>query len=132
MTNVPIPLNAVKVGEISDKVKTALKLDMAVGTPIYIGQRNIEHMEREHPVEFERYFERLPQIIASPDYVGINQKDGSIEYIKNFPTYGGKFLKLAVRISKDNFLFARSLYEIFERTVRNREKNGTLKPLTQI
>ena len=132
MTDAPIPSEAVIVGEISAQVKKILELDLAAGTPIYIGPTNIKHIEQEHPFEFERFFERLPQIIATPDFVGVNQKDGSIEYIKAFPTTGGKYLKLAVRISKDNYLFVRSLYEIFERTVRIREKKGTLKPLTQI
>ena len=130
MASAHIPLDAEKVGEISEEVKTALGLEFAVGTPIYIGPTNIEHMEREHPVEFECFFECLPQIISAPDYVGLNPKDGSIEYIKTFSTCAGKHLKLAVRISKDNFLFARSLYEIFERTVRYRAEKGTLKPLT--
>ena len=130
MTNVGIPLDAEKVGEISEEVKNILGLDLAVGTPIYIGATNIEHMEREHPVEFERFFKCIPQIVSAPEFVGLNPKDGSIEYIKTFPTSAGQYLKLAVRISKDNFLFARSLYEILERTVRYRAEKGMLKSLT--
>ena len=44
-----IPNGAEKVGEISAEVKIVLGLDIAVGTPIYIGPTNVEHMEREHP-----------------------------------------------------------------------------------
>ena len=41
------------------------------------------------------------------------------------------FHKLAVRISGDGFLFARSLYEILERTVLFRAEKGMLKQLTE-
>jgi len=87
-------------------------------------------MQREHPTEYEKYFTLLPRIISTPDFVGLNPKDNSIEYIKTFSTSAGKYLKLAVRISNDGFLFARSLYEILERTVRQRADKGMLKKLT--
>ena len=131
MIDIKIPPGAEKIGEISQEVKTVLQLDLEAGTPIYLGPTNIEHMEREHPVEYGRFYKHIPKIIAEPDFVGQNPKDGSIEYIKTFSTSVGKYLKLAVRISNDNFLFARSLYEILERTVKQRAEKGMLKPLTE-
>ena len=131
MTNVKTPSGASIIGEISEKVKNALGLDLAVGTPIYVGPTNIAHMEREHPDAYERFFVLIPKIISAPDFVGQNPRDGSIEYIKAFTTSAGQYLKLAVRISNDGFLFARSLYEILERTVRYRAEIGTLKSLTE-
>jgi len=130
MQDVKIPVGAEIIGEISEEVKKLLELDLPSGTPIYIGPTNIEHMQWEHPTEYERYFTVLPRIISTPDFVGLNPKDSSIEYIKTFSTSAGKYIKLAVRISNDGFLFARSLYEIFERTVRQRAEKGMLKPLT--
>jgi len=126
-----VPLGSEIVGEISVEVKETLGLDVKAGTPIYIGPTNIEHMQREHPTEYERYFKLLPTIISMPDFVGLNPKDNSIEYIKTFPTNAGKYIKLAVRISGDGFLFARSLYEILERTVLFRAEKGMLKQLTE-
>jgi len=131
MIDKKIPVDAELIGEISSEVKKVLELDLPSGTPIYVGPTNIEHMQREHPTEYEKYFSLLPRIIATPDFVGLNPKDNSIEYIKTFPTSAGKFLKLAVRISSDGFLFARSLYEILERTVKQRMEKGMLKPLTE-
>jgi len=71
------------------------------------------------------------KIISAPDFVGLNPKDDSIEYIKTFPTSGGNYLKLAVRISGDGLLFARSIYEVLERTVMKRAEKGMLKALTE-
>jgi len=130
MCNPNVPSDFEIVGVISEKVKDTLGLDLEVGTPIYVGPTNIEHMQREHPTEYERYYRLLPRIISAPDFVGQNPKDSSIEYIKAFSTTTGKYLKLAVRISGDGFLFARSFYEIFERTVKKRTEKGMLKPLT--
>jgi len=130
MSTPQIPLSVEKIGEITEDVKDILSLDFDVGTPIYIGPTNIEHMQKEHPIEYERYFMHIPKIISTPDFVGVNPKDGSIEYIKTLPISAGQYLKLAVRISGDDLLFARSLYEILERTVRKRAEKGMLKPLT--
>jgi len=130
MPDEKIPAGAEIIGKISEEVKKLLELDLPSGTPIYIGPTNIEHMQREHPAEYERYFTLLPRIISTPDFVGLNPKDSSIEYIKTFSTSAGQYLKLAVRISNDGFLFARSLYEILERTVQQRAVKGMLKQLT--
>jgi len=131
MLNSQVPEGVKIVGEITKEVIDILELSVSVGTSIYIGPTNIEHMQREHPTEYNRYFALLPKIISSPDFIGINPKDDSLEYIKTFPTSGGNYLKLAVRISGDGLLFARSLYEILERTVKKRTEKGMLKPLTK-
>jgi hypothetical protein len=128
---VQMPIGTERIGAISEEVKAALGLELDVGTPIYIGPTNKEHMEREHPSEYHRYSRFIPDIVSAPDFVGLNRKDGSIEYIKTFATAGGNFLKVAVRISNDGFLFVRSLYEIFERTVMSRAEKGTLHRLTK-
>ena len=130
MKNHKIPEDSKIIGEISDKIKTILNLDIDAGTPILIGRSNIDHIQREHPNEYEKYIDLIPKIISVPDFIGQNPKDGSIEYIKSFPISGGNYVKLAVRISGDGHLFARSLYEILDRTVKRRLENGMLKSLT--
>lgn len=124
--------NFEQVGELSEAVITVLGLNLTAGMKIFIGQSNIEHMKKDHFREFNQYFSYLPTIIASPDFVGINQKDGSIEYIKDLSVVpNGNSIKVAVRISGDGLLFARTIYEIFGTTVANRIKDGTLKRLTK-
>jgi len=124
---VDLPQGIEKVGEISEEVKNILGLSVDVGMPIYIGPSNIVHMEQEHPGVYRKYFHRLSEMLSSPDYVGVNSKDGSIEYIKAM----GQYLKIAVRISSDGFLFVRSMYPITRNTVLKRERAGALKRLTK-
>ena len=117
-----------KVGEITEAVIKTLGLSIEPGTPIYIGQSNIEHMLKRHPDDYVKYGSYIRDIINKPDYVGINPSDKSIEYTKDF-LVNGDYVKVAVRVSLKGTYFARSLF------TRNRAKvdkfiaNGTLKKL---
>ena len=64
-----------KIGNFSAHIIEILELDIPVGTPIYIADSNIKHMKTSHPDDFKKYGAELNNIIASPDYVGKNEKD---------------------------------------------------------
>ena len=115
------------VGEISLEVIELLNLPLSEAVPIYIGATNKEHMANEHNYEFNLYYDKLPQIISSADFVRLKKEDNSIEYIKSF----GKYVKLAVRVAGDNNYYARSLYIIDTNRVENLLKKGDLKVLTK-
>jgi len=83
-------------------------------------------MAKEHFCEFNRFYDKIPLILSSPDYVRLKKDDGSIEYIKTF----GKHLKLAVRVAGDGKYYARSLYFIETDRVENLVRKGELKALT--
>ena len=65
-------------------------------------------------------------ILATPDYVGQNPTDGSIEYVKEF-LLAGEYVKVAVRLSQSDRYYARSLYVLNNNRVRNYIAKGTLK-----
>lgn len=67
-------------------------------------------------------------ILAYPDYVGQNPKDGSIEYVKEF-LRDGEYVKVAVRLAQSERFYARSLYVLNNRRVKNFIEKGTLKRL---
>ena len=115
-----------KIGEISSEVIELLELPLDGVTPIYIGATNIAHMARTHSYEFNRYYNRLPLIISTADYVRLKKDDNSIEYIKLF----GRYIKLAVRVAGDGNYYARSLYFIESNRVNNLLRKGYLKYLT--
>ena len=52
------------------------------------------------------------EIINSPDYFGKNPLDNSIELVKEFKVDGTKYVKVALRISNSEVLFARTLYKL--------------------
>lgn len=118
-----------KVGEITEVVINALGLSAAPGTPIYFGKSNLEHMLNKHAPEYIKYGCYIHDIVSSPDYVGMNPGDNSIEYVKDFPV-DNDYVKVAVRVSNSGTYFARSLYVLNPSRVKNFIANGTLKPLT--
>ncbi|WP_021168133.1 hypothetical protein SOV_51310 [Sporomusa ovata DSM 2662] len=94
------------VGYIDSKVVSLLSLPISPGTPILLGESNIEHMKSEHPVDFEKYFSSLSAILAEPDFINLNPRDNSIKYIKQLD----ENVVVGVRISSKGKAFARTLF----------------------
>jgi len=117
-----------RVGELSQAVIDALGLNLKSGRAILLGETNIRHMLGKHPAAYHRYAHAMPDILAAPDYVGLNPKDGSIEYVREF-LLDGEFVKVAVRVSGSGNLYARSMYVLNRQRVQNFIDNGTLKKL---
>ncbi len=117
---------AEEVGRLSARVIELLELQLQENQPIYIGDSNISHMKRKHPTDYARYGGYISDILLSPDYVGENPTDGSIEYVKEF-LVDDEFVKVAVRLSGGGALYARSLYVLNHNRVLNFIEKGTLK-----
>lgn len=115
-----------QVGKIDQHIISLLSLDLAADTPIYLGDSNINHMKTSHPADYAKYCTEIPNIIAAPDYVRVNPKDNSIEYVKEYKI-DNEFVKVAVRVSGGGKLFARSLYILNKNRVQNFISKGTLK-----
>ena len=114
------------VGSISENIKKLLGLSSVGDDNIYMSATNIAHMESSHPSDYAKYKDQIQNILASPDYVGQNPNDNSIEYVKNF-IIDSEYVKVAVRLSSGNKYYARSLYVLNKRRVNNFIKKGTLK-----
>ncbi len=117
-----------KIGAFSAQIIEVLELDIPAGTPIYIADSNIEHMKTSHPNDFEKYGDELKNIISNPDYVGKNVKDDSIEFTKEY-CIDGEYVKVAVRVSTHSIYYARSMYALNPKRVKNFIAKGTLKKL---
>ena len=112
------------IGHFASRVINILKLNIAVGTPIYIGVSNLMHMQANHLADYNKYSDKLGLILSSPDYVCINKKDGSVEYVKEFPPDN---VKVAVRISTNGNYYARTLYVLNNKRTLSFIKRGILK-----
>lgn len=116
------------IGKINKTISDKLKLSELENKPVYIGDSNIEHMKNSHPDDFKKYFNHLSEILSNPDYACINQKDNSIELVKQFKL-NNEYVKLAIRISLSGILYARSLYVLNSQRVERFIKKGTLKKI---
>lgn len=117
-----------KVGTVSGRVIELLGLDIKADTPIFLGDSNIEHMKSRHLDDFLKYGADISIIINEADYVGINKNDNSIEYVKEYKI-DDEFVKVAVRVSKGNVFYARSIYVLNKNRVKNYINKNTLKRL---
>ena len=93
-----MPDHAKQVGVLCQRVIDLLGLSMTEGQSILLGESNIAHMVSRHPADFALYGEYIPLILAAPDYVALNAKDGSIEYVKEVQV-NSVYVKVAVRVS---------------------------------
>ena len=115
-----------QVGKIDKKLIKILNLGISADTPILLGDSNIRHMQSSHPADYKKYGGHIGDILKNPDYVGINKKDGSLEYVKEY-VVDNEFVKVAVRVSTNGSYFARSIYVLNNNRVNNFIKKGTLQ-----
>ncbi len=117
-----------KIGIVTKRVIEMLKLNIEINTPIFISESNYKHMLEKHQKDFVRFAAHLDEILAKPDFVGLNPLDKSLEYIKEFKV-GNEYVKVAVRMSGGGKCFVRSMYSIPDYRVETFLKIGRFKKL---
>ena len=116
-----------RVGTIDKKTIELLGLSIAPDTPILLGESNINHMKESHPEDYEKYFSSLEVILATPDYVNLNPRDGSIKYIKTIDEH----VVVGVRVSTKGKAFAHTIFTIEEWKFKQYADGGYLKEHTK-
>lgn len=116
-----------KIGKFSKKIIDLLNLNIPENTEIYIGNQNREHMEKKHSHDYYYYYHHLlPNIISNPDYVGIEPKNNSIEYIKEVSIDPSVIIKIAIRVSSNGKYFVRTMYNISDHKIQSALNKGYL------
>lgn len=116
------------VGYISQSVIETLGLELKPNTPVFIGESNIEHIKSRHPYEYDVYYKDIGTIINSPDYVGLNPKDGSILFVKLFKV-NADYVRVAAKITAGGKYFAKTLHSLSTCNTKRYIEKGTLKRL---
>lgn len=116
------------IGYISQTVIETLDLKLEPNTPVFIGESNIEHIKSRHPYEYDVYYKDIGTIINSPDYAGLNPKDGSILFVKLYKI-NTNYIRVAVKITSDGKCFARTLHSLSTCNAERYIEKGTLKRL---
>jgi hypothetical protein len=101
----------VLIGQITQLIINILGLAISPSAVLW-GDSNREHVKSNHPATHQKYGDELESvirgIIENPHYAGF--RNGAIEYIKTMPD--GEILKVAVRTSKNNIYFVRTIYPL--------------------
>lgn len=118
------------IGTLTKNVINEFGLTLKEGQPIYIGNSNLNHMQTEHPEDFEKYGDKIIEIINDPDYIAKhpNKKNSAIEYIKVYTTEDNQHVLVAVRATGSGTLFARTLFVMDNEKVEKYKKKSALKP----
>ena len=112
-----------KIGKITKEVIEKLELDIEEDTPIYISDRNMEHIKLKHPEDYDRYSKQIFNILENPTYVAKHPKKESIEYIKRY-ILNDEYVLVAVRVTKNNINFVRTMFVMNDKKVELYKKGG--------
>ncbi len=115
-----------QIGKLDKKVIKLLGLSYKEGQPIILGDANIIHMKRQHLSDFIKYGKDINEIILNPTYVARNPNQNSIEYIKEYKI-NNEYVLVAVRITNNGKLFARTLFTMTKKKINIYLKNGYAK-----
>ena len=85
----------------------------------------VKHISKQHP-DCLKYIGLIPQIIANPDYIGINpnEKNINFELVKCISPNIQIGIKLDI---KDNYLYVATLHTITDSKLKHGIRNGRLK-----
>lgn len=106
----------IKIGELKPEVINLLNLDLKPQNINIWSPRLQEHCEKHKdeyssPTAYNNAIKLIPEIINNPDYIGLHQENGNLQYIKkldDISLVGIKIIK-----GKGNLLF-RTIFPITE------------------
>lgn len=97
---------------------------------IYQSEGLLIHIQKRHP-EALKYIDRISEIIAAPDYIGINPNENnpSFELVKIFDDN----IQIGIKLDTEkDYLFVATLHPITSSKIQHRLKSGRLKRLCEI
>lgn len=116
--------NLISVGKYSESFNTYLPYKIT-SSNIYQSHGLEKHIVKRHP-DCLKYIGLIPQIIAAPDYIGINpnEKSTSFELVKSI----SENIQIGIKLDiKDNYLYVATLHTITDSKLRHGIQNGRLK-----
>ncbi|MGZ4135584.1 MAG: PBECR3 domain-containing polyvalent protein, partial [Tumebacillaceae bacterium] len=86
----------------------------------------VKHVRKKHPGIFENHYDRIPDIIENPDFVGQNLKEpNSVELYKQVGP-----LLLAIKLDPTGYLYLSSMYDLHngQHKIQKRLQSGRIIP----
>lgn len=110
------------VGKLRQEIIDLLGITLVAGD-ILMYPGAIKHIQRKRPDDFNKYFQRIPEIISEPDYVGVHPTEhDSVEFVKVIDND----VLVAVKFSPEGYLYLSSMYALTPVKVPKRLKSGRL------
>ncbi len=114
------------VGTYPERFNQITSAELPCGE-IFMSDGFAVHIRKRHP-GYEKYIERIPEIISDPDYIGRNPTEpDSVELVKVFD----ENIQLAIKLdTKNGYLYVASLYDVKQSKIDRRLAGGRLKQFT--
>ncbi len=116
-----------KVGNFADKFNVILGTNIEQ-LDIFRSKGLPAHMLKRKHYKCLKYIDYIPDIIANPDYIGINTNESgdSIELVKQYDDH----VLLGIKLDMDGrYLYVSTMYDVQESKVSRRLHSGRLKKI---
>ena len=114
-----------RVGSFTEKFNNVLGISMEP-LEIFRSKGLPAHMVKRKHYKCLKYIDYIPDIIANPDYIGINPNESgdSIELVKRYEDN----VLLGIKLDTDGqYLYVSTMYDVQESKVSRRLHSGRLK-----
>lgn len=119
----------IKVGEYLDKFNCILGISIEE-KEIYRSKGLPTHIVKRKHYKVLKYIDYIPEIIATPDYIGINPNENGTQSIELVKRYKDNVL-IGVKVDKENeILYVSTMYDIQESKIQRRLFSGRLKEVS--
>lgn len=118
------------VGEIPEVIIKKYKLNCP-SREVLMFPGAIKHIRKKHAATFALYYDKIPEIIGKPDYVGRNPKEpDSVEMYK----YLGDHLLVAIKLDPTGYFYLGSFYDLNNgpNKIAKRLRSGRIVPFSSL
>jgi len=119
------------MGEYKSEHNDILNTQIAPQT-IYRSTGLPAHMVKRKHFKCLKYIDFIPDIIANPDYIGINPNEKDSESVEFIKKYGVNVLVGVKLDRKNNYLYVSTVHDIQESKLERRLHSGRIKALKDI
>jgi hypothetical protein len=98
---------------------------------VYMYPGAIKHIKKNHAATFALYYDKIPDIISNPDYVGQNPKEPkSVELYKLITDY----LLVAIKLDPSGYFYLSTFYDLNngQTKISKRLRSGRIVPFSSI
>lgn len=118
--------NILKVGKYNTKFNDILGLKIDE-LDIYRSKGLPTHMVKSRHYKALKYIDYIPDIIESPDYIGINPNEDGTESVELIKRYKDNIL-VGIKLDEENgYLYVSTMHDIQEGKISRRLHSGRIK-----
>lgn len=118
--------NLIKVGKYDTNLNNLLGLNLAE-LDIYRSKGLPTHMIKSKHYKSLKYIDYIPDIIESPDYIGINPNENGTKSIELIKKYKDNIL-IGIKLDEENeYLYVSTMHDVQEGKISRRLHSGRIK-----